>query len=74
MQKDNNIEVEVFPLSKNKSIRGDRRLVREKVLQILVAHYVSKADINELFSHIFFRDFLEQDESAIITIKNHKNY
>lgn len=64
MQK-NNTKPDVFPLSKIKSIQGTRRLVREKVLQILAAHYVSKVDINELFEHIFFRDFnIDQDNTV----------
>ena len=50
-------ETDIFPLSKIKSIFGTRRLVREKVLQILASHYVSDVDIRELFAHIFPRDF-----------------
>jgi transcription antitermination factor NusB len=73
MQK-NNIELDSFPLSKIKSIQGSRRLVREKVLQILVSHYVSKVDINELFAHIFFREFnVEQEDEQDDTVEENNN-
>lgn len=53
-----NIEnIEDFPLSKNKKIKGTRRMVREKVLQILFASNVSETEVDELFTHIFYRDF-----------------
>lgn len=52
-----------FPLSKTKSVRGNRRLAREKVLQVLVAVEVCEADPEELFQHIFYRQFnLGEDE------------
>lgn len=52
-----------FPLSKTRSIKGSRRLVREKVLQILFALEVAEgSSLNELFNHIFFRIF-KFDES-----------
>jgi N utilization substance protein B len=54
----------IFPLSKNKSVRGSRRFAREKVLQILVAAEVSETSPNELFDHIFYRQFnLGEDET-----------
>ena len=48
---------EIFPLSKEKTIKGFRRLAREKVLQILAAYEVTDSDLDRLFSHIFYRDF-----------------
>jgi transcription antitermination factor NusB len=48
---------EIFPLSKEKTIKGFRRLAREKVLQILFAYEVTSSDLDRLFSHIFYRDF-----------------
>jgi transcription termination factor NusB len=58
---------ETFPLSKTTSVRGNRRVVREKILQILVAHYISKTNIEILFEHIFARDFLfDKDEDKKI--------
>lgn len=53
-----NIEnIEDFPLSKKKNIKGTRRMVREKVLQILFASNVSETEVDDLFKHIFYRDF-----------------
>jgi len=50
-------EIELYPLSKSKKITGSRRLVREKVLQILVAFEVSGSDLDFLFTNIFYRDY-----------------
>ena len=46
-----------FPLSEEKKVRGNRRLGREKVLQILIAHKVSGEEIDKIFSHAFYRKF-----------------
>lgn len=51
------IDPELFPLSTSRQVKGNRRLAREKVLQILIAYEVSGMPKNELFSHIFFREF-----------------
>jgi N utilization substance protein B len=51
------IEQELFPLSKTRATKGNRRFVREKVMQVLVSYQVSKTDLKVLFKHIFFRDF-----------------
>ena len=48
---------DVFPLSKTKSIKGSRRLAREKVLQVITAYEVSEIPWTKVFSHIFFRKF-----------------
>lgn len=50
-------ESEIFPLSKEKSIKGSRRLLREKIIQILTAFEVSETPWTTNFNHIFFRDF-----------------
>lgn len=47
----------LFLLSKTKNARGTRRLVREKALQILIAHYMSDTPVELLFDHIFYRLF-----------------
>jgi len=61
--KKNKDNVSEFPISKTKIVFGSRRKVREKVLQILVAHFVSNTDINFLYNHIFKREFTtEEDE------------
>ena len=62
----------MFPLSVNRSIRGSRRLVREKVLQILVSHAVSETSINKLFEHIFFREYKQDDDEQHNAIKTNK--
>jgi transcription antitermination factor NusB len=62
-----------FPLSKHRSIKGSRRLVREKVLQILFALEISsESSLNELFNHIFsrifrFDDSFEEKGTRILT-------
>lgn len=49
---------ELFPLSKTKKVKGNRRLVREKVLQILFAlEVVENSSLQLLFDHIFYRIF-----------------
>lgn len=52
---DNNQEE--FPLSKEKSVKGTRRLAREKVLQIILSYDISENSIDELFDHIYHRLF-----------------
>ncbi|MFC2131733.1 transcription antitermination factor NusB [Bacteroidota bacterium] len=56
---------EDFPLSKNKSVNGSRRLAREKVLQILVAYEISDTKWQTIFPHIFFRKFNFGDNEEI---------
>jgi len=47
-----------FPLAKQTIIDGNRRLVREKILQILYSKYISDFDnTQELFEYVFFREF-----------------
>lgn len=53
---------ELFPLSRTKSIKGTRRLAREKVLQILVAYTVSEISPDANFNHVFYRKFNFTDE------------
>lgn len=50
-------EIELYPLSKSRKITGSRRLVREKVLQILLAFEVSGSDLDFLFTNIFYREY-----------------
>lgn len=51
-----------FPLSKKNSIRGSRRLVREKVLQILLAYQVSEIPWTVIFDYVFFREYRFDEE------------
>ncbi len=53
----NNIGIDFFPLSKLKELSGNRRLVREKVLQVLIANEISETSLDILFAHVFYRDF-----------------
>jgi N utilization substance protein B len=52
-----NLVVDTFPLSERKKIKGNRRLAREKVLQILMAYEISGSPLDEIFSHAFYREF-----------------
>lgn len=53
-----NPNIEIFPLSKTKRIKGNRRLVREKVLQILYTLEMSEnSSLQMIFDHIFYRIF-----------------
>ena len=56
---------DVYPLGKKKRMNGTRRLAREKVLQIFIAWSVCRTDIDELFSHIFYREFNFDDTHEI---------
>ncbi len=51
-----------FPLSKENQIKGNRRLAREKILQLLFAYYISEVDLDTIFTHAFFRRFNFPDE------------
>lgn len=46
-----------FPLSREKVLKGNRRLAREKVLQTLFAYKMSDTDVDVLFNHIYDREF-----------------
>ncbi|MFN3270652.1 MAG: transcription antitermination factor NusB [Candidatus Kapaibacteriota bacterium] len=48
---------EAFYLSKTKKIEGTRSMVRGKVLEVLFANEVSQEPVENLFNHIFFREF-----------------
>jgi len=56
---------ELFPLSINNSLRGNRRLVREKALQVILAYYSCEENINDIFKHVFFREFNFGDKSEV---------
>lgn len=55
---------DIFPLSNKRNIKGTRRLAREKVLQILMAYFSCESDVDELFDHIYYREFNFEDEKA----------
>ncbi len=58
---------EFFPLSKKSTIKGNRRLAREKVLQILNAFEVCDLSIEKLFNHIFSREFNFEENKSLET-------
>lgn len=58
-------EIESYPLSKKREIRGNRRLVREKILQVLVAFELSGTELDVLYSNIFFRDFSYDPQETV---------
>ncbi len=47
----------IFPLAKNKEIKGNRRLAREKALQVITTYLISDDSLIRSFEHIFYRDF-----------------
>ncbi|HAW08603.1 MAG: transcription antitermination factor NusB [Chloroherpetonaceae bacterium] len=63
------ISPDIFAISKTQQVQGNRRLVREKVLQILFAQNYCDTSLNDLFDHIFFRIFkFDIDDEAKIEI------
>lgn len=46
-----------FPLKKQSSIKGSRHLAREKVLQVLAAAFSGEVSVDEVFPHVFHRQF-----------------
>jgi transcription antitermination protein NusB len=48
---------EDFPLSKINKLKGNRRFLREKALQIVISIMISESPFETLFNHIFFREF-----------------
>ncbi len=56
--------IDDFPLSTKRKVKGTRRLVREKALQIIIASEMSGVSWGTNFSHIFFRVFnFDTDEN-----------
>lgn len=63
-------EFDIFALSKKQQIKGNRRLVREKVLQILFAMNYCNTSVEELFNHIFYRIYkFDIDDEEKIELK-----
>jgi transcription antitermination factor NusB len=53
---------DVYPLAKEKSAKGTRRLAREKALQIIFSKSICEETLDELFEHIYMRVFNFGDE------------
>lgn len=63
-------EIDIFALTKKQQIKGNRRLVREKVLQILFAMNFCNTSLDELFAHIFYRIYkFDIDDEEKIELK-----
>ena len=56
------LKKENINLNTTKIIKGNRRLVREKILQILFAHFISNIPVEPLTNHIFYRVFPNYDD------------
>ena len=69
--KEEEIKDTEFPISSKRIIKSSRHIAREKVLQILVAYFVSGTSINELIKHIFTRDY--NFEGDVIEQKDEKH-
>lgn len=52
-----------FPLRKQQSTEGNRRLAREKVFQVLCAYDVAQVHRELHFEHIFYRVFADEEPS-----------
>lgn len=52
------IDSSLFPLSTNRLIKGNRRLLRIKIIQILCASQFGEMQWREVFDHIFYREFI----------------
>ncbi len=51
------INQSAFPLSRTKAVKGSRHLAREKVLQVLAAASEGEVSLDDVFPHVFFRQF-----------------
>ena len=56
------IDNDGFYLSTTKHFKGSRRLAREKALQIITAFSISDEPWEEVFTHVFYRDFNMGDD------------
>ncbi len=53
-----------FPLSQTRTVKGTRHLAREKVLQVLSAAGDGQVSLDDVFPHVFFRQFnFDSDKS-----------
>ncbi len=59
-------EENVFPISKQKTQKGVRKILRSKVLQVLYAFFQNHDDLDRDFSHIFYREFNFGDNEEVI--------
>lgn len=58
-------DVDKFPVSRTKVVKGTRHLAREKVLQVLAATFEGEISLDDVFPHVFFRQFtFDPDQSS----------
>lgn len=50
------IEDDSFPISKERKVKGTRRLAREKVLQVIAACSDDDISLAKVFPHVFYRE------------------
>lgn len=69
--------IQKYPLSNTKTVKGSRHLVREKVLQILYAFYICETPIDTLINNIFEREYNFEDNNEYddyLVEENETNY
>lgn len=50
-------DADKFPVSRTKVVKGTRHLAREKILQVLAATAEGEISLDDVFPHVFFRQF-----------------
>jgi N utilization substance protein B len=50
-------DADKFPVSRTKVVKGTRHLAREKILQVLAATAEGEVSLDDVFPHVFFRQF-----------------
>jgi N utilization substance protein B len=61
---------DLFPLSVTKEFYGTRRLAREKVVQLIYAHFLAGVSVDEIFPNVYNRVFNFGDEEQEKLVKN----
>jgi hypothetical protein len=59
-----------FPVTKIDFVKGNRRLAREKVLQILAACETSGIDWRSIYTHVIMREFSLIRKKSAVNPKN----
>lgn len=58
-------DADKFPVSRTKVVKGTRHLAREKILQVLAATAEGEVSLDDVFPHVFFRQFtFDTDEPS----------
>ncbi|MCX7929916.1 MAG: transcription antitermination factor NusB [Chlorobi bacterium] len=59
------LAIEAFPLRTRQSVEGNRRLAREKVLQVLAAYDIAAVHRELHFEHVFYRIFADEESLPV---------